>query len=239
MGQVTSQSNSDNPEHPEELLTALFHDLRSPLGAINVITDIISRSVERNQNVEPRQFLMLQDAVTKSQRILDDAIEMQSILRGSSTLTFSTIELKTLTQNCIDKARHAPYFKKIIMDYHDTRGEMLVRIDVEKGESTLLCVLEQLSRLSAQPTHVTVNHSICDNYGCINLLLDNEELNEDLLGAFQNFNLKGKLGTRRLGESRYNLHVCSRVVTQMGGELEALPDEQMPIVRIKLPLANL
>lgn len=208
---------------PEELLSVLLHDLRSPLGAIGVLVELISSVSEDTAGVDPRQLQLLREAAIKAERMLDDAVEIQSVIRGSSTFTSAVVEIDSLVRTCLEKASHAPYFKNTEVHYTSNgSGQNRINIDVEKAESAILCAFEQVVARGERPTSLHISHSVQPPF--VNLHLIN---GQQVSGAIQDLAprsainpLRGRLGNRRLGESRYSFQVCRQVMQLMGGHID-------------------
>lgn len=205
----------------EELLSVLLHDMRSPLGAITALTDLISTASERGETPDSRQLMLLQDAVNRAQRLLDDAFEIQAILRGSFTINATIIDLEAIIRCSADKARHAPYFynTELHLDFNHDKTTSRVRIDVEKMETVLLGIIEQI--LAQTESTPAIKISTHDAGHHIAIRIENHATPQTTyLRYAAKPGMRGRLGTRRLGESRYSLQICQRVLEQMGAYLE-------------------
>lgn len=213
----------EDPALKEELLSVLLHDLRSPIGAIGVLTDLFARLADHGTPADPRQIQLLQEAVTKLQRVMDDAVEIQSIIRGSSSFSPTGIEIGTLIASSLDKATHASYLKDVRVNY-DANGSShrLISTDVEKAETVLLCLIEALAENLDKPAAIRISQSSDGPWELIHMEWETSETG----GAptRPRHALRGRLGTRKLGESRYNIHVCRKVMQQMGGKLDLSVD---------------
>lgn len=223
----------------EELLAVLLHDLRSPLGAIGVLADLISAATEKDQVPEQRQMALMQEAVTKAQRVLDDAVEIQSLLRGHSNITPVVIEASTIVRNSLEKASHASYFRHVQVEYNEENENQLVRVDFEKAETAMLCALEQAVRHHDGPSLVRIYYTVHRPYINVHVVNERAQLHEspgiDRTGGTS---LRGRLGNRKLGESRYNLELCSRVMALMGGKLEFSAGDFGRIIVLQLPMVR-
>ncbi len=223
----------------EELLAVLLHDLRSPLGAVGVLADLIAATSEKKTPAEPRQIQLLQEAVTKAQRVLDDAVEIQSLLRGHSPVTPVTIEASTIVRNSLEKASHAPYFRHVQVEYDSRNEEQMVRVDFEKAETSMLCALEQAVVQGEGHSQIRVYYSIQRPY--VNVHVVNERASAPVSPIFDRRagnSLRGRLGNRRLGESRFNLELCNRVMNMMGGKLEFSAGDFGRLIMLQMPMGR-
>lgn len=231
----------DFSQVPEELLGILLHDLRSPLGAIGVLGDILASAASNGVAPDQRQVAMLQEAVTKAQRIMDDAVEIQSVIRGSSVFTPCVIEMETIVRNSLEKANHAPYFRDVIVDYDSTNGNQLIRVDVEKAESAVLCALEQTVKGTERPLKLQLSHSLHGAFGNVIIAVEDfTTLDEPVLPATPRIftGMNGRLGTRRLGESRFNLLLAEKVMELLGGHLQHEIGRDRRFVKLQFPISK-
>lgn len=221
----------------EELLSVLLHDLRSPLGAIRVLSDLICAMNDKDQKPDPRQLQLLQEAVTKAQCVLDDAVDLQSVIRGSSTFTRSVVDLHALVQSCLEKARDASYFGKLEILSQLEPGKQLVRVDLEKLESVILCIFQEIAASGSFPK---LKISTVTEGDTLTLHMDGTTGDNEPLPTGEvarRGSLRGRLGTRHAGESRYNFLLCRRVLTQMGVHIDAWPNGSTHIA-MQFPLLN-
>ncbi len=240
---MTTLAEQDSVNLPEELLSVLLHDLRSPLGAVSVLVELLSTvSKDETMAIDPRQLLLLQEASVKAQRMLDDAVEIQSVVRGSSTFSFAPTKLSSLVGVCLEKARQALYFQDVDVtyDYTESAGQE-VTIDVEKAEIAILCVLEQAVAHTPRPISLKIHQSVEAHY--VNLHIVNETIALTNAGELvaapirQAIPLRGRLGSRRVGESRYSFQVARKVMGLMGGNIEQQPDQNGSAIVMKFPIA--
>lgn len=225
---------------PEELLSVLLHDLRSPLGAIGVLVELISTLSQGDEPADPRQLQLLREAAVKAERMLDDAVEIQSVIRGSSTFTPALTALENIVRTCLEKAGHAPYFQNTQVDYHPNGlGQNLIRIDIEKAETAILCAFEHVVAHINRPAALRIYHSIQSPYINLHIVGDERAMIESHNSLDdRNITLRGRLGTRRLGESRYNLQVCKQVMHLMGGKLEQSFNDANHGITMLFPMAS-
>lgn len=230
----------------EELLSVLLHDLRSPLGAIAVLSDLITTANQQGDCAHARQLQLLQEAVTRTQRLLDDAIEVQSVIRGTTTFNCTPVDLGGLVRACLEKVRHARYYRNGSIQLCMPEVPQLVQTDLEKAEAALLCVLEHalkacspdslLIRTRREGDYLTVHLQAAGQASSFANIFSDDMLPADVAEKPAP-GLRGRLGTRRTGESRYSLSVCEKVLEQMGARLE-MGDGTPRDFEIHLPVAD-
>jgi len=225
---------ADDSALSEELLSVLLHDLRSPIGAIGVVSDLLASMAARDVAPDSRQIKLLQDSVAKAQRVLEDAVEIQSVIRGSFSFATAVIPVNQLILGAIEKAREARYLHGANLEHELPAEKLLVRVDVEKTEAVILCLLEQILQKTARP--LTLKLSVSASGGSVLLCLDTPlEMQVTSSSASTNIRtLRGRLGTRNPGETRYNVALCDKLIRLMGGQM-SLPRQEPGSVCLKFP----
>lgn len=237
---ATAPHGQEDNRLKDELLTVLLHDLRSPVGAVGVLTDLLSTILNRGEMPDTRQLKLLKESVAKTQRVLDDAVEIQSIIRGSSTLNLTMIDLDLLVETCIAKVRQASFFRNVTMESQVEADRLFVNVDLDKMESVLLCLLEH--SIAQVPGSAGLRFSASRAPGVVILhiaVIEKPSGPHDRsasLSAAERPALRGRLGTRRPGESRYSFQICCKVLNLMGGQI-AVTESDLPGLEIRLPAA--
>lgn len=236
---TATTTETDETRLKDELLAVLLHDLRSPLGAVGVLSELITNVANQGNSPDPRQLKLLQESVAKAQRVLEDAVEIQSIIRGSSTFTPYIVDLGLLVSTCIDKTAHAPHFSNIKFESNIPRDATHVSVDVEKLETVLLCLFEQIALQHPNARSIALSTTQSENHIILHLEIPLKQVTQPdpPNGSFMDghHTLRGRLGTRRIGESRYNYEICTKVLTLMGGQLIE-SDKEHPGINIHLPI---
>lgn len=234
-----AQSDTEDGQLRDELLTVLLHDLRSPLGAISVLADLITAISQRGEPADARQLKLLQEAVGRAQHVLDDALEVQSVIRGSSSFVATVTDLKSLLDAVITKVKSAAYFQTGRIDLPPNAADYFVQVDYEKAETILLCIIEQIVSHSPVKPHLSFNVSANGSQVIINISNINSAPQEELArgSVSGRQTLRGRLGTRKPGESRYSLQICHKILKQMGGGLTINTDGHASM-EVCMPQAN-
>jgi K+-sensing histidine kinase KdpD len=210
----------------EELLSALNHDLRSPLGAIGIFCEILLLNPGSLDESQRNSLAMIQEANAKAQRILDDAMELASIYRGLATLRqLPTNYVEVLNDAC---ARTCDSLRsKDINVSVDATQECCVVIDPEKIEQVVLRILEEAAAHCNRGDEICV--SIRENDGFAQMQMELKHRAEPggvLPKRPSTMSVKGRLGVRKPGESRYSLVACEKVAELMGGRFECQTGDQ-------------
>jgi hypothetical protein len=113
----------------------------------------------------------------------------------------------------------------------------MVQVDLDKAERVLLCIMEHVASRSGQDPHLEINLSGSASHVTVHVEnLSSQDPAKPWHPGPGRGSLRGRLGSRRLGESRYSLQVCGKVLTQMGGRME-MDDGEFTTMEIHLPRA--
>ncbi|MGI8907288.1 MAG: sensor histidine kinase [Candidatus Sumerlaeaceae bacterium] len=203
----------------EELFSAINHDLRSPLGAIGIFCEILLLNAADINDSQRQSLAMIQEANAKSLRILDDAAEIAAIYKGTLTLRLLPTSLHLLVSEASAKVADVFRHKDIHVEIGENSQPQIV-IDDEKSQQVLLRVLEEAGAYCNR--HGTVKISMDSSHGRAELRVDLECQPHDTESAIKRpapASLKGRLGVRKIYESRYSLSACEKLMSLMGGSL--------------------
>jgi K+-sensing histidine kinase KdpD len=201
----------------EELLSALNHDLRSPLGAIGIFCEILLLNAAELDDSQRQSLSMIQEANAKAQRILDDAAELSSIYKGTVTLRQVPVSLRQLVEEA--GSRHTEAFRQKDIQFSvQAAADNQVVVDPEKAEQVLLRILEEAAAYCARQGTITI--AIGEKNGKTDLLVEAEcpaQPPDTAIKRPSAASVKGRLGVRKANESRYSLTACEKIIALMGG----------------------
>ena len=203
----------------DAVLTALIHDLRSPLGAIEIFCEIQASGKESSEDSKTRSLSMIRMATAKAQLALEDAAECISIVKGSFHCGKpDSTEIRNLLESVILDMKEICQRKKVnILPLSGASGVVLT-CDVPRVKDMLTCMLQEavvasskdgeVSLITGQtPSGVSItvrSHSPLEDQRAVTRPLDP-------------FGMRGRLGERKPGISRYCLAVCAKLADIMGG----------------------
>lgn len=227
----------------EILLSAVLHDLRSPLGAIEVLTDLLASRQDALPDSSLRQAHMLREAAIQAERVLMDAIEIQSVLRGRLILNLTTVEIGELFHCALGKAAEARFFKNVEVIAQQGHEDTLVLIDIDKMESVVLSLAETLLSAdadSAEPRllYLSFTRTAQKVHAHLRFACADAHLPSRQPGPDPSRLMRGRLGNRRAGESRYSLSVAEQVAHAMGGTVRCQSTDKETLMTLTLPLAE-
>lgn len=202
----------------EELLSALNHDLRSPLGAIGIFCEILQLNAAELSDNQRQSLAMIQEANAKALRILDDAAEVSGIYKGTVQLRLDATEFDPMVQEVVAETAEAlrPKGISLVVDGATTSR---LHLDKEKTLHLLRRILEEAAGYSGRGG--TVQLMLADVSGGAELRLHAQPQSDpEGVAASKrpgSGSVKGRLGVRKPTESPYSLVACEKVAALMGG----------------------
>jgi K+-sensing histidine kinase KdpD len=221
----------------EELLSALNHDLRSPLGAIGIFCEILQLNQAALDDNQKQSLAMIQEANAKALRILDDAAELNSIYKGRVELRLAPVEIAPLVEQSAAALEEMCQPKGISVTAHGRASRDAV-VDSEKLQQILLRLGEEA--LSYVSRGAGINFQTSDGLNGPEVLITTSGPAAEAKASARRptaGSAKGRLGVRKPAESRYSLAGCERLARLMGGELE-LNDDPSFSATLRLPASS-
>ena len=121
-------------EQKNEILGIAAHDLRNPIGLIQVYAQMVAESIEG----EPKNYVNIIISETeKLLRLLNDLLDISKIESGVYTLNKTETNYKTVVELCIRNNRHAAELKGISIQQELEAGDRLITIDGDKIEQAI------------------------------------------------------------------------------------------------------
>jgi two-component system sensor histidine kinase/response regulator len=223
---MSEQQNDEAAERKlrEEILSALNHDLRSPLGAIGIFCEILLLNAAALDDNQRQSLAMIQEANAKALRILDDAAELNTIYKGTVPLRQEAVDLSELLDRVTSTLGEALQAKGIHV-VADGSSSIHPSIDIEKTQQLLLRLGEEAQSHSARGA--TIHFHLADTSAAAEVHVSIEGPTSEQKASSMRpdaGSAKGRLGTRKPAESRYSLAACKTLATLMGGDLELYTD---------------
>lgn len=223
----------------DELISAASHDLRSPIGAINIFCEILRSNSKNLDESQLNTVRMIGEAAHKLQLILEDTMEIARIHSGRMTARISTVDFRESAQNALDQVRPIAEGRGLRISESFQASSPLVLAEAGRVEQVLLRLLRDAIAVAQDGAELSIAD---ENGGAMYLFSVSAPIDDsrrELLkpGEAKEFFAKGRLGIRAPGESRFDLATCRRLIEAVGGEVSV--DQRHDYVgRITLPVAE-
>jgi two-component system sensor histidine kinase/response regulator len=204
-----------------EFLGIAAHDLRSPLGSIRSMADLLLDEDDQMEQAEAREFLgMIRSTSNQMLTLVNDLLDISRIEAGKIALELEVIELRLYLAD-IEKYNHMLGRRKRIKLDVTCEGELLAAtFDRERIRQVLNNLVGNAFKFSSPET--TVRLEVVSSDGNIEFSVrdQGQGIRSDelplLFGAFQ------RTSTRPTGDeqsSGLGLSICKQIVEAHGGTI--------------------
>jgi signal transduction histidine kinase len=120
-----------------QAMGVLAHDLRNPVGLIQLCTDLLMRDEVKLGQDERELVQMIREASASMARMVNDVLDLTAIESGTLRLKRQTLELSAYVQRNAGRYRILARKNNVEIDFHPAREALMVSIDPDKFEQVL------------------------------------------------------------------------------------------------------
>lgn len=223
----------------DEFLAVLSHELRSPLSPILGWTKLLqTRKLDESKT---RSALATIERNAKAQaQLIDDLLDMASVLRGKLTLNVSPVNLLSTIECAIDTVQTAATAKSILID------PVLYNIGQVSGDAVRLQqivwnLLSNAVKFTPHGGRIEIRLEEADNQAQIVVTDTGKGINPEFLPhVFESFRQEDASITRKHGGLGLGLAIVYQLVEAHGGTINAdsLGEGKGATFTVSLPLLN-
>lgn len=120
-------------EEKDKMMQIVSHDLRSPLGSIKGIAELLRDGEEAMDVNKVREFssLIAVSSLTLI-NLVNDLLDLAKIESGSMALNLTEFDMRVLVLSCVETMHMLAYKKGIIIDFDAPDNEILMQGDKPK-----------------------------------------------------------------------------------------------------------
>jgi PAS domain S-box-containing protein len=230
---VTALREADTRK--DEFIAMLAHELRNPLSAIAVATDLLARS-----SIEDRKARFAVPAIERQmrqlRRLVDDLLDMARITSGKLTLRRESLELKAFTERAIAD------YRALVKNGTSIKLQGLeawVNADPARLRQMLENLLDNATKYGGH--HITVTVSADEHGAHVSIQDDGQGIAAELQASlFQPFVQGAQPADREQRGLGLGLALVERLASLHGGSVDATSDGpgKGSTFTISLPLAQ-
>ena len=138
-----------------ELLSAISHDLRNPLGTITLGATLLQSKLADDDRLL-RSVHMIHRSASRLEEVLDDVLDVARLQQGSLELDCEVIRAREIVNNAIDANRDAADEKLVEVVADGDLDGALVWADRERVSDALETVIASAIRASRQGERIAV-----------------------------------------------------------------------------------
>lgn len=219
--QASANQARDERELASEFIAATSHDVRSPLGAINIFCEILLSDSGQLSEHQRANISMIAQAAQKLQLIVEDAVEIARIHQGEARLNVTPLDVRQLLASAIGQVEPLIRHKQLQIENLVSPEPFQLPGDSERLGQIVLRMLDETVACAEYDSVLKISDS---RRGCNYALTITSTFSEEKRSAHRpeeqlRLRLRGKLGVRRAGESRYGLATAVKLAELLGGRL--------------------
>lgn len=219
----------------DELISTTSHDLRSPIGAINIFCEILMSGPHPLEEAQKQNVRMIAEAAEKLQRIVEDTVEIAR-LHGGRAPRVHDLKIADSVDQAIEQLRAVVTQRNVQIEQSIADADAVVQGDAVRIMEVLIRIIGDAVRCCPPGGVVKVDRSVLRESFVMTVVGPRESNCSRVVSDGNVYFPKGKLGVRKPGESRFTWATCERLVQLMGGSLQESFDNGFH-VELALPLA--
>ncbi len=208
-------------EQRNKILGRVAHDLRSPLGTISGLVEVISSELEESNYEDVNKFLGYIGNITRSSlQLANDLLDITVIAAGKLVLTKESVAYSELLKETVDYYRIRGSKKNIQISLNLPEVELGVFCDPNKIRQVLNNLLDNAIKYSEPGT--VVNIKIRLEGAFIRTEVTDAGVGipeEDIEKLFKEFSVTSAKSTGNEKSSGLGLAICKKIVETHGGKI--------------------
>ena len=205
----------------DEFLATVSHELRTPLTAILGW----SRMLEGNaldSDVATRAIETIKRNAKAQAQIIDDILDVSSIITGNLYLELHPIELESVLEAAVNVVRPTAEAKNIRIDLNLDQEPVTVSGDTNRLQQVFWNLLSNAVKFTPSGGNVTVNLRQVDSHVEIEVTDTGQGIRPDFLPfVFDRFRQADSTSTRQHGGLGLGLAIARHLIEIHGGAIEA------------------
>lgn len=223
----------------DELVSAVSHDMRSPVGAINIFCEILMSNSDALTDNQRQSIRMIAEAAAKLSRIIDDTVEIARLHALVLPLRWSTVDCRELLQHTMHEIRPIAENRGLRISEMFSAIDPHVFADADCLEQMILLMIGDAAKCAQDGSELQVTDENRDGQYILRVetVADEARCRRHMDDAQKSLFNKGRLGVRTPGESRLNWQVCEKLAMMLAGNLYHHIGAEFT-ARLTLPVAN-
>jgi signal transduction histidine kinase len=209
----------------DEFLAIVSHDLRNPLSAIALNTQLLERLVSSDDPQLTRISRSLASSIAQMQRIISDLLDVAAIQAGKLSVELQPGDVRRAIEDIVETSRSIAAEKSIVLEAVRGPEPLLARFDPGRIAQVLENLIHNALRFTPAGGRISVEGRRTDDAVEIRVRDTGPGLRpEEISVIFERFRQVEKRGRRALG---LGLYISRSIVESHGGGIraESVPGE--------------
>ena len=209
----------------DEFLAIVSHDLRNPLNAIALNTQLLERLVATGDPNLARISRSLASSIAQMQRIISDLLDVAAIEAGKLSVQLKPGDARSSIEEAIEASRSIAAKKSIVLEPVIGPEPLLASFDPGRLAQVLENLIHNALKFTPTGGRVSVEGGIAEHVVEIRVRDTGRGLRPDEIAViFERFQQVEKRGRRALG---LGLYISRSIIESHGGRIraESVPGE--------------
>ena len=203
----------------DEFLAIVSHDLRNPLNAIALNTQLLERLVSSGDPHLARISRSLASSIAQMQRIISDLLDLAAIDAGKLSVQVQPGDVRSSIEEAVEASRPIAAEKSIALDAVIGSDPLLARFDPGRIAQVLENLIHNALKFTSAGGRISVEGRRTDDAVEISVRDTGTGLQpEEITVIFDRFRQVEKRGRRALG---LGLYISRSIVESHGGRIRA------------------
>jgi signal transduction histidine kinase len=203
----------------DEFLAIVSHDLRNPLSAIALNTQLLERLVSTSDPRLSRISRSLASSIAQMQRIISDLLDLAAIDAGKLSVQLQPGDVRSSIEEAVEASRPIAAEKSIALDAVIGSDPLLARFDPGRIAQVLENLIHNALKFTSAGGRISVEGRRTDDAVEISVRDTGTGLQpEEIAVIFDRFRQVEKRGRRALG---LGLYISRSIVESHGGRIRA------------------
>jgi signal transduction histidine kinase len=203
----------------DEFLAIVSHDLRNPLSAIALNTQLLERLVSTSDPRLSRISRSLASSIAQMQRIISDLLDLAAIDAGKLSVQLQPGDVRSSIEEAVEASRPIAVEKSIALDAVIGSDPLLARFDPGRIAQVLENLIHNALKFTSAGGRISVEGRRTDDAVEISVRDTGTGLQpEEITVIFDRFRQVEKRGRRALG---LGLYISRSIVESHGGRIRA------------------
>jgi signal transduction histidine kinase/ActR/RegA family two-component response regulator len=221
----------------DDFLATLSHELRTPLNAV-VGWSRLLRGDRMPAEARARALDAIERNATVQARLIDDLLDISSVMRGKFRLQVEPLDLRTVVDAAVEIVRPGASAKNVAIDVHCEEGSGLVTGDAQRLQQVLWNLLSNSVKFTPAGGRIVVRLASEGSGELIEVSDTGQGIDPAFLPhVFDLFRQADASSTREYGGLGLGLAIVRKVVELHGGTVAAASDGPGlgTTMRVRLP----
>ncbi|MFP5527011.1 sensor histidine kinase [Peptococcus simiae] len=232
------EKNWMNEENKRNQISAITHDLKTPLTIIQGNMELLS-----DTNLTPEQYNYIKFILRNTVRISDyvDTLKLVNHSNDSTSLDFQKISISTLVERMIDLAKEMRIANRVMLPENIKTVDSFILADIKQLERVFINIFTNAKKYSPKGASVELVVAIRDHFLEVTILDQGQGFsNEDLAHATEQF-YQGDKSRHSFSGHGLGLYITKQIILKHNGiiKLENRTDRNGAKVILQLPLKEI